>query len=1241
MNPNGIVVKFIAVAIAFMIVTSSVAILRVMAETSTENETESVFDIQSIPSRPCEVKTVLSQALPWVSFDSTPPGTPAEANVLISDTTGITIVADFYGFYRGIYNIGATPYDDLNMPGAGSINEPGAPMLPVLTELVEIPHGIDVSIKVLASSNSTINLYNVRPAPPPAYPVGIGEHSTLNETSQTTTPQDFFGPEYQNAIFPGVRTRIWGELAGLPLIVRGHRLLELSFYPVQYSPATGIMLVFSQLVVKIEYSSPAQIQPVRESLRSEVFERILNRELIHYDPTHIIHTPQPGEPISYIRTELPPSMPNTTVPGFHLSSMPQDYEPGAEYLIITTGAFKIQAQRLAEWKERKGILSRVEIISDDISRADKISNVMGILRNAYDRWYPAPTYVLLFGDVEAIPTNYDMIHPGKLPHTTQPFFQVPCGNIASDLGYFNLEGHSYFPDMIYSRISVDTEEQAQIIVNKIIQYEQSPPAQEVFYNSIMTAGYFEDKNSAGKRDGIEQNTGPFIYHLERARIYLRDVMGYNVHYNYSCAANHQIPQEYHAPLDSNPDSKYVDYTLEGYEWLWGYDNLQIYYEEAKDNITANINEGRFLVLYYSHGGSSNMFYPRDWAYDVEEDGLDGIHDNEDRDLWDGWSTPYFDTSYFTALDNGDMTPLIVSIACNTGWFDGETDQLVLDFDGPNFEDNPFADVNNESFAEEILRLEAGAIAAIASSRPAPSKASADLLNGIIQAVWPGYLEDESQPIYEMGGILLDAKIRTARKWMHISKSDNAARQIFEEFHLFGDPETQLWTAYPSQLDVTHPVSIGTLSPQKFVVTVRNSIGELIDNAKVCIQQDPYTYQVGYTDSRGQVLFEIDPPDQTSLLNVTVTKHNHVPYLGEIPVSYSRNAKVTVSPESALRYESLLVNVSGFNQDNRVYVYFDEDEEQPAIVFSGAHLATKLVPDGPYGYVNVRAEQGDLVATTCFLRLETNQNPDPFIYSYADYSTWYLAGEEEELVWDNPCITIFDGTTPVKNVIQDRVYTVNVTVHNRGSGDASPCSVKLLYAQFGGGVTWEEIDTIPVEIPLSHSREVSFSWSPSRAKTACLKVMLDANNEKDEDKDNNVGYECWNVLPVCAKVEGIFEIGNPSEEPQYVFINVKQVGHQDDVWSASVVDYSLQRLSNDVSDSVALEIDPSHVIGRDESRLFTAEFYIQAELIGGLAFEGICEQRGWLIILAIIIMVVAFMVLAIVWYIRKEDVSAHL
>ena len=111
----------------------------------------------------------------------------------------------------------------------------------------------------------------------------------------------------------------------------------------------------------------------------------------------------------------------------------------------------------------------------------------------------------------------------------------------------------------------------------------------------------------------------------------------------------------------------------------------------RNDITDNITDGRFLFYHRDHGGSRNFF-------------------NHDSLGWggaDGWGDPNYNTGDVAGLANGDLLPLLLSIDCQCGWFDGEIDQS-----------NDAALTGSfESLCEMFVRQNGGgAVAAIGATR---------------------------------------------------------------------------------------------------------------------------------------------------------------------------------------------------------------------------------------------------------------------------------------------------------------------------------------------------------------------------------------------------------------------------------------------------------------------------------------------------------------------------------------------
>ncbi|MEO0104307.1 MAG: C25 family cysteine peptidase [candidate division WOR-3 bacterium] len=100
------------------------------------------------------------------------------------------------------------------------------------------------------------------------------------------------------------------------------------------------------------------------------------------------------------------------------------------------------------------------------------------------------------------------------------------------------------------------------------------------------------------------------------------------------------------------------------------------------------------------------------------------------------------------------------------------------------------------------------------------------------------------------------------------------------FNLFGDPELNIYTRTPKVLNVSYPTHI-VPGNQNFTVSVFQE-GNPVSNALVCVKKGdsiPFEiYRYGYTNSQGQITFEINP-QTIGIVEVTVTYRNSLPYEG--------------------------------------------------------------------------------------------------------------------------------------------------------------------------------------------------------------------------------------------------------------------------------------------------------------------------------------------------------------------------
>ncbi|MBW6465118.1 MAG: cadherin-like domain-containing protein [Brevefilum sp.] len=158
-----------------------------------------------------------------------------------------------------------------------------------------------------------------------------------------------------------------------------------------------------------------------------------------------------------------------------------DKTQGADYIIISHSAFLSQAEALRAFRASQGLHTVLVDIQDvydffSFGVADA-SAIHDFLAYTYDNWQPpAPSYVLLVGDGHYDPKDY--LNYGRTSYIP-PYLAMAdpkLGETAADNRYVTLDGANRMPDMMLGRLPVNSAAEADIMVNKIINYETASPA---------------------------------------------------------------------------------------------------------------------------------------------------------------------------------------------------------------------------------------------------------------------------------------------------------------------------------------------------------------------------------------------------------------------------------------------------------------------------------------------------------------------------------------------------------------------------------------------------------------------------------------------------------------------------------------------------------------------------------------------------------------------------------------------
>lgn len=444
---------------------------------------------------------------------------------------------------------------------------------------------------------------------------------------------------------------------------------------------------------------------------------------------------------------------------------------GEEFMILTHPNFRTAANTLAAWKNTKGISTNVYNVGVGTVRntAQKIDD---FIEDHYDECQVRPKYIMLMGDAEYIPTFY----VASLPENAGTDF--PYSN------YVQILFDAMIPDFGLGRVPVDTLDQANTVVNKIINYEKTPPFKGFlsgapFYNTASIAAQFQccrmnqNGTSLNGQPGTDQrgfiesseffrnNTMSAGYNVDRIYTETVDSGGYCL-VNASPCPPGQVQQAYSG--NQTPRRYFSGALLPGD--LGGGSGFA--WNGTGSDIVSDWNDGRFLMVHRDHG----------WP--------------------GGWANPGFSTGSIDSLTNGAFLPVVISVNCASGLFDNETAGGV------------YGTTNGGVyFAEKLLRkADGGAIGVIGDTRNSPTWANNALLRGFTDAMFPNSIPSfggntkhrRLGDILNWGKIYLFTQMNQPQPAGSVSVDDMGYE--YNIWGLTGDPTLEMWTSNPHKLILT-------------------------------------------------------------------------------------------------------------------------------------------------------------------------------------------------------------------------------------------------------------------------------------------------------------------------------------------------------------------------------------------------------------------------------------------------------
>ncbi len=530
-----------------------------------------------------ELEAVLSgsNGSKWYPFSQSADEGKTVKESIVENQNFISIDIDLPGLEITNFEENRQQWVKFSLADGGHPAPIGDPDLPFKGSFLKIPYGVSPEVEVLHVTTRESKL----PVGTKVYPKQPSQIDSVDVKPPFTINNDSYG---KNTLLPEKIVEI-GETG----FMRGRRVLFLKVNPVQYNPADGKILIHSNIKIALRYEGEKDESEIKK--RSRLFSPSFEKEAFRLIKNYRKLDRPKVSARKYLR--------NGSV--------------GADYLIITDDSFVDEVAPLAEWKKEKGYITKIVKTSDIGSSSSDIKNY---IKNAYDSWSPAPSYVLLVGDHQQIPGNR------VSPDSNGSYFY-------SDHPYSLTDGNDYWSDITVGRFSVSTDDEAKRVVEKVLKYDRYPDDGNWYSNSLIAAYIQNDYGCTASRWFMETALSVYDY-LEKSQ-------HHTVH---PVLVPSRTCSSYSFRSDSYPHRPPQPSAV-----LREKSSLFVSGSSATSKLINHINDGVGLILHRDHGAEQ------------------------------GWGDPEFDVGDVNSLNNAGKTPVVFSINCLTGKFNYSRDTFAETF----------------------------------------------------------------------------------------------------------------------------------------------------------------------------------------------------------------------------------------------------------------------------------------------------------------------------------------------------------------------------------------------------------------------------------------------------------------------------------------------------------------------------------------------------------------------------------
>ena len=325
----------------------------------------------------------------------------------------------------------------LTIDNTYNVGEVGAPSLPSVHKLIAVPYGVsEIKAKVTSSTLKEYRLddYDI------VNPLMPQQLSVRKDQTQVEFAYDKAAYQAKECVD---RQLVTVNILGT---MRGIQVAELEINPIIYSPCENKIKVYNDIEVSVafsDYDKAAANNKFAETFSpyfSSIYDQMFNSSCFRDAYT----------------------------------DNPDLWQFPVKMLVIANRAYETALQPWIEWKIMKGFYMDVHY-TDESAVGTTATSIKNFINTKYQS--DAPTFVVTVGDVGQIP-------PSLATSQTAYSNQSSYGNPVSDLSYYSMDT-DYFPEILYSRMSVENASQLTCAINKILMYEKYTFPDDSYLNNVL------------------------------------------------------------------------------------------------------------------------------------------------------------------------------------------------------------------------------------------------------------------------------------------------------------------------------------------------------------------------------------------------------------------------------------------------------------------------------------------------------------------------------------------------------------------------------------------------------------------------------------------------------------------------------------------------------------------------------------------------------------------------------------